>query len=107
MTLRTPVQDDEFEPSGTDSDSARACHSVDLVGRAVSEPPADGRGRRSGRGRRGGEYSVSDLVVELGAEGPKLGFHRVERGDLMPVADLPLAAVVFVEQLIQDAAAAS
>jgi hypothetical protein len=55
----------------------------------------------------GGEYSVSDLVVELGAEGPKLGFHRVERGDLMPVADLPLAAVVFVEQLIQDAAAAS
>lgn len=54
----------------------------------------------------GGENAVSDLVVELGAEGPKVGLHGVEGGGLVPVADLPLPAFVFVKQLIQDAAAA-
>lgn len=55
----------------------------------------------------GGENSVADLVVKLGAEGPKVGFHGVEGGGLVPVADLPLPALVFVEQLIQDATTAT
>ena len=48
-------------------------------------------------------YSVALADGEV----TKLSDALVEGGDLVPVADLPLAALVFVEQLIQDAAAAS
>lgn len=53
-----------------------------------------------------GENAVSDLVVKLGAEGPEVRFHGIEGGRLVPVADLPLAAFIFVEQLVQDATTA-
>ena len=53
VTLRTAVEDDEFEPSGTDSDSAGACHSVGGGG-ACGQRAASGAGERVVAGAGGG-----------------------------------------------------